>query len=136
MLPSEYLQQGFCQNVMATDKFGNPAPTHGTFDEMKNFPREIFSIVGAINHSCSDDMYHNGTYNQLLRMTAVLSRNELIKQDSVFENLIDPNITDRENNHFKVIWQYNNFPGRTQKEAVELMQHVELRLDLKRELTK
>ena len=136
MFPSEYLQQGFCQNVHATDKFGRIAPISGTIDEMNNFPRERFSMVGAINQSCSDEMYFDGTYNHLLRITAQLSRNELIKQDKEFENLIDPNMTNRESNHFKVIWQYNDYPERTQEEVIALMQHAELLVSLSRELTK
>ena len=78
MLPSEYLQQGFCQGVTATDALGNPAPAFGSPKELDEFPRERFSILGAINHACSDQMYFDGTYNKLIQTTAGMAYVQLL----------------------------------------------------------
>ena len=124
MLPSEYLKQGFCQGIIATDASGKPAPTFGSPAELYNFPRVNFSILGAINHACSDEMYFDGTYNKLVQTTACMAYVQLLREKIEF-NIPDPHTTNREKHHMRVIWKYNDVPGRTQHEAVELMQRVE-----------
>ena len=135
MLPSEYLKQGFCQGVIATDVLGNPAPTYGSPEELFDFPRMNFSIIGAINHACSDEMYFDGIYNDLIQFTAALARDELWKEGIELE-IPSTNTITREACILETIWVYNNTTWRTQDEAIKLMQNAESVIGITHEMTK
>ena len=110
-LPSELLQQGFCQHEMYLDATGLPLPTVGTPEVMLNRDPKYFSIIGAINHACTDDMYFDGIYDKLIEQVLYL-------------------ICGPGEHHTDNIWFYNNAPGRTQDEVVDLVSKAEMEIKL------